>query len=154
MDFKSMRLKKNENLANAMENVRKDLYEWKPIRNVYNINKNKVSSANYPPQKLKSLETPLSPILKRSDSLNELNKTNSIRNSGKSKKSFESGANVPKNETSDFRNDFLKNFRGSVNDLNEDKFYLNSFRESTVNRNPEEIEKELVIFQIKIKIFK
>jgi hypothetical protein len=92
-DYKSMRMKKNRELEEALTNVKKDLYDWKPpTTNLFKPSINKdVTSQNQlnrqpsatplfpaPPTRIKSLESTLK--LKRTNSLKDLAKhANRIR---------------------------------------------------------------------------
>jgi hypothetical protein len=91
-DFKSLRLKKNAELQNAMSSVRKDLYDWKQAATVLKLNRESSSAgltgrsaqshAHAPPQappKLKSLDA--SRLTKRTSSLKDLVKPSIVSES-------------------------------------------------------------------------
>ena len=71
-DYKAIRMKKNAELENAMSNVKKDLYDWKPPSNVVKMN----SFSKLSHSKLKSLDTTnvREATLIRSGSLREINR--------------------------------------------------------------------------------
>jgi len=78
-EYSIMRSKKNAEMLNAMANVRKDLYEWKPSSPNF-FKHTKTNSQLPPPQRLKSIDSlsSQSTSLKRSDSMKDLNQKQAI----------------------------------------------------------------------------
>jgi hypothetical protein len=128
-DYSIMRAKKNAELQNAMSNVRKDLYEWKPSSPNLFKHQIKTNPIVYqtPPSsvRLKSIESNKSSnTIKRSDSMKDL----------KQQKKF-----------LDLNIEDLNNIDDTTSN-NEEKLYLNSARNLSllaVRKDQNEIDKYL-----------
>ena len=165
-DYKNMRLKKNADLLNAMANVRKDLYDWKPP----------VESKQYTNRNIKSPLQRLSPLFDKNSTNGTPNSTfrsNSLKdlsrnfNSEGGKHSLTALSTTKSNATDKLRpfasaklekvNTMKNNVLINTSDdslqqqqLN-DRVYLNSVRnvkKSSLN----EIENDIVIFCIILRI--
>lgn len=173
-DYKSTRLKKNAEIMNAMANIRKDLYEWKPPTNLYKINSNSSGmTSNSSAQRLQSFDSSNSAsAFKRTNSLSSIHSGRSV-NSGKLKNQSSilnsnrlrplSSNKSKKSLTDDFSdkdmldldenldqaqdNEFLKTFKSNKKSSNNERLYLTSARApiQSARRTYEEIENELVI---------
>jgi hypothetical protein len=173
-DYKTTRLKKNAEIMNAMANIRKDLYEWKPPTNVFKTNNSNGMTSNLTTQRLQSFDSSNSAsTFKRTGSLSSINSGRSV-NSGKFKNPSSisnrlrplSTNKSKKSLTDDFNdkdmldlddnlddvnatqdNEFLKTFKSNKNSSNNERLYLNSARATiqSSRRTYEEIENELVI---------
>jgi hypothetical protein len=83
-DYKTLRLKKNAELENAMSNIKKDLYNWKPPSNAVRVNTySKLSQS-----KIQTLGTSnlREATLIRSGSLRDINRASGGDNSSGSRK--------------------------------------------------------------------
>ena len=153
-DYNSLRLKRNAELQNAMANVRKDLYDWKPQKPAP---KNNVYKLVQPPLRLKSLDS-------MSGGPFTLKHTESVENIGSKIRNLNIISGRPQSAEKSLKNN-IKNvkkfeFLASFNDnttLNldhEEKVYLTSARNNNntalnmaPKRNQKELETELVRFQ-------
>lgn len=148
-EYSLMRSKKNAEMLNAMANVRKDLYEWKPNSpNFFKLSKhNPQFQQQLPPpsQRLKSIESASnrSGSVKRSDSMKDLNQKTS-------NKAQSTRAHSTKYKTNSDLNVEDMNIH-NLNDSDE-KLYLSSARNSSLftitKKTRNEIELELVFINI------
>lgn len=162
-DYNSLRLKRNAEIQNAMANVRKDLYAWKPSapKNIVKLTTRKVYA---PPLRLESLESASGPLsTKRSESVENVNQPKAKFNSNSalnlsSRPQSENSKNLPlppKNvkKPSEHRPppvEFLTEFSPMSNIDHEERIYLNSARNRmpmTSKRTEKELENEFVIFR-------
>lgn len=173
-DYKTIRLKKNAEIENAMSNVKKDLYDWKPPSNVVKMN----SFSKLSHSKLKSLDPTnvREATLIRSGSLREINRpsidsTGSNSNSRKNSNNFNmklrpiSGDSRSKKllpddfsildlndlEETDSWNgtEFLTSFKSNTKSTQSERQYLYTTRPTSSlshKKNSEEIENQLVNF--------
>ena len=166
-DYKTMRLKKNAEIENAMANVNKDLYNWKQTANMLKINTkstNSTSSVITTP-KFKSFDgtsairsgslRDISRICSGGHSRKNSNTNNNVKlrpiSGGRGAKKFDDfsdfDANDP-NEDLDNGSEFLTTFKkDSRSGLTSERQYLYTNKPTsnlTARKNAEEIEAELV----------
>ena len=143
-DYKTIRLKKNAEIDNAMANVKKDLYNWKQASNMLKINKQS-SGSTASTHKLSLYETNLKKdSLIRSGSLRDISRVNSgINSSGSSSRKNSSNSNCvklrPISGGRSKKNEGFSEF--DLNDLDDDidnitgTEFLTSFKKNSINSN-------------------
>jgi hypothetical protein len=180
-DYKAIRLKKNAELENAMSNIKKDLYDWKPPSNTVKIN----SFSKLSHSKFKSLDPNVrEATLIRSGSLRDINRpsidgTSNNSNSRKNSNNFNmklrpiSGDSRSKKllpddfsildlkdleDTESWNGtEFLTSFKSNTKSTQSERQYLYTTRPTSSlshKKNSEEIENQLVNFIFLLQILK
>jgi len=90
-DYKTLRLKKNAELENAMSNIKKDLYNWKPPSNAVRVNTySKLSQSKIQTLGANNLREA---TLIRSGSLRDINRASGVDASGSNSSSSRKNSN-------------------------------------------------------------
>ena len=168
-NYKNMRSKKNADLLNAMANVRKDLYDMKPMEtslkltNNNNLARRNVGSPLSNNHRNSSFSEPSSGLFKKSNSLKDLQKYETQTNSQKLNPKLRPLSGVKLNKLNDLNDidlfdlDIDEGEKSGRKDsgnsqklqpLNTERIYLNTPNYNanvTKRKNLEELEEEIVI---------